>query len=99
MEQVLSNVIDFEKAKLERTQHTCGEAFCIGCGYEWIAVAPTGTTRFECPECKAFKGLYRFEFMPEEGQLVATCPCSNQLYYLTPEGHMCANCGRYISYS
>jgi predicted RNA-binding Zn-ribbon protein involved in translation (DUF1610 family) len=80
-------------------QHGHGEAFCIGCGHTWQAVAPTGTTRFECPECGAMKGAWRFEFYPAEGQMVRECNCGNQFFYLTPDGHMCANCGTYQRYS
>lgn len=77
-------------------QHGCGEAFCIACGHTWIGVAPTGTVHLECPGCGAHKGRWKFEFYPTE--LVRTCNCGNQLFYLTPEGHLCANCGMYQSY-
>lgn len=90
----MANVVEFRK----REQHGQGEAFCLGCGHSWQAVVPTGTTRFECPECHAMKGLWRFEFAPTVGQMVRECSCGNQLFYLTPEGHMCANCGTYQSY-
>lgn len=79
-------------------QHAHGEAFCIGCGHEWFAVAETGTTSLECPSCKTHKGRFRFEFYPSPGQMVRECNCGNQLFYLTTEGHMCANCGTYQRY-
>ncbi len=79
-------------------QHGAEQAFCLGCGYEWTAVAPTGTTQLECPSCKAHKGRWKFEFAPAEGQMVRECDCGNQLFYLTPDGHMCANCGIYQGY-
>lgn len=75
-----------------------GEVFCIGCNHVWQAVAPVGTTQLECPGCGASKGRWRFEFAPNEGQLVRECNCGNQLFYLTPEGHLCANCGTYQRY-
>ena len=90
----MADVVEFKK----REQHGQGEAFCLGCGHAWQAVAPTGTTRFECPECHAMKGLWRFEFAPTTGQMVRECNCGNQLFYLTTEGHLCANCGTYQSY-
>ena len=92
----MSNVIEFKKP--EKDPHGQGEALCIGCGHEWQAVAPVGVTRFECPECHAMKGLWRFEFAPAEGQMVRECNCGNQLFYLTPDGHLCANCGIYQEY-
>lgn len=58
-----------------------GEAFCLGCGHVWEAVAPVGVTRFECPSCHAEKGLWKFEFMLPIGSLVRECDCGNQLFY------------------
>lgn len=91
------NVIPFKRAEPEQ-QHGAGQAFCIGCCHEWAAVAPTGTTQLECPACHAHKGRWKFEFAPAEGQLVRECNCGNQLFYLTPDGHLCANCGIYQGY-
>ena len=79
-------------------QHGQGDAFCITCEHSWQAVAPTGTVWLECPQCHTMKGLFRFAFFPADGQMVWQCNCGNQLFYLTPEGHMCANCGIYQRY-
>lgn len=75
-----------------------GSAFCLGCDHEWVAVAETGTVVLQCPSCKRHTGHWCFEFQPAEGQLVRSCTCKNQLFYLTPDGHMCANCGVYQAY-
>lgn len=83
---------------VEAQQTGAGTAFCIACSHEWQAVVPTGTTEFECPACHTHKGKWKFEFSPAVGQQVRECNCGNQLFYLTPEGHMCANCGIYQSY-
>lgn len=88
-------VVEFQRPG----QWAHGEAFCLGCGHTWQAVAPTGTTQLECPACQSIKGHWKFEFMPAVGELVRECNCGNQLFYLTPEGHMCANCGVYQEYS
>lgn len=90
----MNNVIPFG----QRQQHGEGEAFCLGCGQTWRAVVPTGTTRFECPQCHAMKGLWKFEFFPHPDLQVRQCNCGNQLFYLTPDGHQCANCGTYQRY-
>ncbi len=79
-------------------QHGAGEAFCVGCGHTWAAVAPTGTVNLQCPACQSEKGRWKFEFAPSPGQMVRECGCGNQLFYLTPDGHLCANCGIYQSY-
>lgn len=75
-----------------------GEAFCIACDHTWQGVALTGTVHLECPSCRTMKGRFRFECMPGPGQLVSECACGNQLFYLTPDGHLCANCGVYRRY-
>ncbi|EER61571.1 hypothetical protein AcdelDRAFT_0906 [Acidovorax delafieldii 2AN] len=91
------SVIPFKRPELEQ-QHGAGQAFCIGCRHEWAAAAPTGTTQMECPACHAHLGRWKFEFYPAEGQMVRECGCGNQLFYLTPDGHLCANCGIYQRY-
>lgn len=78
--------------------HLTGEAFCQQCSHEWIAVAPVGTVRLTCPSCRTEKGLYKYECGVPEGELVRGCNCGNQLFYLTPDGHLCPNCGTYQSY-
>lgn len=78
--------------------HGSGDAFCIYCDHTWVAVAPVGTLHLQCPKCLTMKGRFKFEFKPSEGQMVRQCDCGNQLFYLTPEGHMCANCGTYQRY-
>lgn len=91
------SVVPFARPS-QKEQHGHGAAFCIGCQHTWQAVAPTGTTVFECPACGSMKGKWAFEFYPSEGQKVRECDCGNQLFYLTPDGHLCANCGIYQSY-
>ena len=88
------SVITFPK----KEQTATGEAFCIQCGHEWIAIAPTGTIQLECPECHTMKGLYRWPFSVGEGELIRECNCGNRLFILTPKGHLCANCGIYQEY-
>ena len=92
----MSNVIPF--GRQVREQHGVGEAFCLSCNHTWVATHPTGTTVFECPSCQRVTGRWKFGFSPSVGQQVRECDCGNQLFYLTPEGHMCASCGRYQRY-
>lgn len=93
------SVLEFKRRKPEEYEQTaCGEAFCIACDHRWAAVAPTGTIDLECPNCKSMKGHWAFAFSPDVGQLVRSCYCGNQLFLLTPDGHMCANCGIYQEY-
>ena len=87
-----------EVVSLFAQQHGQGEAFCQSCGHTWQAVATTGTEAFQCPECERFTGHWKFEFYPATDQMVRECNCGNQLFYLTPDGHLCANCGVYQRY-
>ena len=82
----------------EQDHHMHGDAFCMQCGHTWVAVAPVGATRLECPACHTEKGVMRFECAPVAGTEVRECNCGNQLFYLTRDGHMCANCGTYQLY-
>ncbi len=82
----------------KRDPHVAGEAFCLGCGHTWAAVAPAGTDRFECPACRRHLGAFKFECVPPPGSMVRVCNCGNQLFYMTTEGHLCPNCGTYQSY-
>jgi hypothetical protein len=78
--------------------HGAGTAFCLSCKHTWAAVAPIGVGALECPACERVTGHWKFEFYPSEGQMVRECNCGNQLFYMTTEGHMCANCGVYQRY-
>jgi hypothetical protein len=90
-------VVQFKKPE-PAVQHGSGEAFCLACDHVWAAVAPTGTTKLECPACKRMTGHWKFEFGFDVGQLVRSCQCGNQLFYLSPDGHLCASCGIYQAY-
>ncbi len=91
----MSNIVEFKK---KEQQLAGGEAFCLQCQHEWGAVAETGTTHLECPECKTMKGLFKYPCYPPYGTLIMVCNCGNDLFYLTKEGHLCANCGTYQYY-
>lgn len=96
----MSNVLPFARRPEPEpaVQHGAGQAFCISCDHTWTAVVPTGVTQFECPACHRDTGMWKFPFAPSEGQMVRECRCGNQLFYLTPDGHLCANCGIYQRY-
>lgn len=95
-------IIDFKRpepaTEAPPEQHGSGPAFCLHCSHAWTAVVPTGVTAFQCPACRRHTGHFKFEFTPPQGSMVRVCDCSNQLFYLTSEGHMCASCGIYQRY-
>lgn len=88
-------VIDFNQAKINRTPHCSGDARCLQCGHEWTAIAPTGESWLECPQCQTNKGAFTGNCYPENG-LVWECECGNELFLLTPDGEMCPVCGLYV---
>lgn len=71
-------------------KHGQGPARCLGCRHEWQAVVPVGTTQLDCPACGAWKGVLCGKYMPG---VVWECKCGGDLFYLSPEGAMCPNCG------
>ena len=84
--------------KPRETPNMQGSAYCMGCKHTWQAVAPVGTTDLQCPECQSMKGRFVNGCAPEDHIEVRECNCGNQLFWLTREGHMCANCGTYQEY-
>lgn len=70
-----------------------GEARCLTCRHEWVAVAPVGTTWLECPECKCVKGVLKYKCLRDAP--LWTCACGNDLFHVTAEGVYCPNCGNW----
>ncbi len=86
----MAEIINFAKAKEDRTPHASGPARCLECGHEWHAIAPVGATQLECSECKTMKGVFSLPFAPE---VHYACACGNDLFYATEFGVFCPKCG------
>lgn len=82
----MGNIVDITS----RLPHTSGKTKCMSCQYEWVAVAPVGTTVFDCPKCGVSKGVSMGFALPEE---FLVCQCGGYLFTLTRTGEVCANCG------
>lgn len=87
----MSDIIDFTKAKEEKTPHNSGKARCLGCKHEWVAVAPVGTLVLECPSCQCDKGIFLGLVSPDEYHW--QCNCGNQFFCFTPTQTYCPVCG------
>ena len=91
----MTKIVDFTKAKQEREPHVAGQAFCLGCDHEWAAVLPYDadvTKPMECPSCHKHMGRFKYEFMPDGGQIF-TCNCGNQLFNVTDKYRLfCPRC-------
>lgn len=82
----MGDVIQLRDAK----PHGTGKAVCLQCKHEWVAVAPVGAVSLECPNCETNRGVFKFLYEPKA---MYRCSCGNELFWITPEGHMCPNCG------
>ena len=74
-----------------RMPHTSGQVKCMNCQHEWVAVAPVGTTVFDCPKCSACKGVFMGFALPEEFFMCRRC--TGYLFALTRTGEICVSCG------
>lgn len=84
-------VLDFKKPKTDNEPHLIGEARCLDCKHTWVARAPVGTLWLECPACTLKRGRY-LERVQEPGPHWH-CNCNCDLFYVTPDGYYCPNCG------
>lgn len=64
----MADVIPFAKrAEPPADPHLSGEAVCLSCAHDWVAVVPAGSAvnnpddrlSMECPKCHSFKGVMR----------------------------------------
>ena len=70
------NVISLAKAREEREPHWAGSCICLGCRHEWTGVGPVGVTVcLDCPSCGLSKGVLKYLFGAQEGDLVFECSC------------------------
>jgi predicted RNA-binding Zn-ribbon protein involved in translation (DUF1610 family) len=92
-----AKISDFAAAKEKREPHVTGEAKCMACRHEWVAVVPYGTEEpLECPKCGTSKGKFKFPYSPPKGSAIWVCNCGNDLFFKLSSGHlMCPNCGEY----
>ena len=77
----------------EQRPHISGNALCLECDDQWLAVAPVGTVELECPSCSTWKGVFAGMTAPET---VLACDCGNQHFYITETSAICAKCGTNI---
>lgn len=91
----MAEVMDFQKAKLEREPHTAGPMRCLTCGHEWVGVVPCGNDTAECPVCKTEKGVRTQHVGPPEEHPAWRCHCGSWVFGVIREGCVCINCGQF----
>ena len=77
----MSEVVDFEDARKkregkvdDRAAQWCGKCVCMGCRHEWEGAGPVGNHKgLTCPECKLPKGVTKFLFGGEVGDMTLAC--------------------------
>lgn len=90
----MAEIIQFVKSEAEdETPHLSGEAVCMLCGHEWVAVVPVGTVWLECSECHSMKGHLKYAVQRDGNEWC--CGCGNGLFRVTPDGYYCPNCGEW----
>ena len=85
-------IIDFKTAKEERDHHLSGDAKCLACKHEWMAVAPVGAVWMECPSCTLLRGRYiaHSEYPLDHWN----CGCGCDLFHVIKDCFYCPNCGK-----
>jgi len=88
----MSNVLTFNKKEDEL--HASGQARCIDCKYEWIAVLATPYSgSLECPECKSCRGGLKYPMAPNENVYAWRCNCDCDHFWVVANGVLCVGCG------
>lgn len=82
---------------IKKDSHIAGEAKCLACQHEWVAVAPVGCIGLECPKCGTERGVYKYPCLPHKEEKIWKCNCGNFLFVVTPAGYFCPNCGEWAS--
>lgn len=74
----MAEVVSLAAAREERTPHWEGTCICLGCRHEWHGVGPVGNPEITCPECDLPKGVAKFLFGAQPGDLMFTCLCGSE---------------------
>lgn len=90
-----ADIISLTDRKAEKERHYSGEARCIRCKHEWVAVAKVGDIFLECPSCECISGVPKHPFMADEGCLIFVCEnCTSEFFYIEKyKGETAICCG------
>ncbi len=84
----MGEVIDLDSKR----PHLSGQAVCMECGNNWVAVAPVGVHELECPSCKLMKGVFAYQIV---GETFWECNCGCRYYSVSgiTQNILCVKCG------
>jgi hypothetical protein len=91
-------VINLQKHKEEKESRNRGVARCLDCKHEWEAIAHHEAVWLECPKCSLEKGRFVGSHILAEGTDQWVCRCDNDLFFITPNGCFCPNCGTWCRF-
>lgn len=93
-------VISLAAKRAEREPHWEGACVCVACRHEWRAVGALGTfTGLQCPSCELPKGVVKYFFGADAGDMELRCDCGCEAltaYKRARDGLKvlrCMNCG------
>lgn len=88
-----------QSADVANDPHVSGQARCLACKHEWMAVVPAIADDYagdlECPACGVCRGQFKWPFHGPQAEEVWTCSCGSQLFMITRPGTRCVGCGRH----
>jgi len=93
----MDNIVKFERpTKNNDSKFGTGKAYCLSCKDEWISVVELPLDySLECPSCHTNKVTLKYPFVPD---IYRECNCDNSLFYITPAGIFCPNCGDFQNF-
>jgi hypothetical protein len=74
----MAEVISLSAVREERAPHWEGTCVCLGCKHEWHGVGPIGVTQLDCPQCELPKGVVKYPFGAQPGDLLFECTCGSE---------------------
>lgn len=108
----MADIIPFARPapKEPSDPHYSGEAHCLACGHDWMAVAKVGTpasmpgpdrATLTCPACSASRGVLKYHVIYSSAKFVyscTSCGCTLFSIVLSANGDpctACAGCGQF----
>lgn len=93
----MADIFEFKREE-PAVPHATGEAHCLDCKHDWIAVVEAEQLRahegwIDCPACELMRGRMKYPFAPVAGTHIWRCFCGNEFFYLSRDSVICPNCG------
>lgn len=96
----MTDILDLNQYKKDRTPKRTGHAQCTHCNHRWIAHdIVEGTAAFDCPACGLEKGVFAAHCLGSSDDEYLQCDCGSFYFHHMRSPHhgqydMCVNCGQ-----